>query len=32
MFRQLGQSLTGRPETKKASGLLAPLLGKLLKR
>jgi pilus assembly protein CpaE len=32
MFRQLGQSLTGRLEPKKASGLLAPLIGKLLKR
>ncbi|HEV3373037.1 MAG TPA: AAA family ATPase [Xanthobacteraceae bacterium] len=33
IFRQLGQSLTGRLETKKAgSSLLAPLLGKLLKR
>jgi pilus assembly protein CpaE len=33
IFRQLAQSLTGRMETKKArSGLLSPLLGKLLKR
>jgi pilus assembly protein CpaE len=33
IFRQLGQSLTGRIETKKAgSSLLAPLLGMLLKR
>jgi pilus assembly protein CpaE len=33
IFRQLAQSLTGRMESKKArSGLLSPLLGKLLKR
>jgi pilus assembly protein CpaE len=33
IFRQLAQSLTGRIESKKAkSGLLSPLLGKLLKR
>jgi pilus assembly protein CpaE len=33
IFRQLAQSLTGRTEAKKArSGLLSPLLGKLLKR
>jgi pilus assembly protein CpaE len=33
IFRQLGHSLSGRPETKKAgSGLLAPLIAKLLKR
>jgi pilus assembly protein CpaE len=33
IFRQLAQSLTGRLESKKAkSGLLSPLLGKLLKR
>jgi pilus assembly protein CpaE len=32
-FRQLAQGLTGRTESKKArSGLLSPLLGKLLKR
>jgi pilus assembly protein CpaE len=32
-FRQLGQSLTGRTDLKKArSGLLSPFLGKLLKR
>ena len=33
IFRQLAQGLTGRIESKKArSGLLSPLLGKLLKR
>jgi pilus assembly protein CpaE len=33
IFRQLAQGLTGRMETKKSrSGLLSPLLGKLLKR
>jgi len=33
IFRQLAQSLTGRMESKKArTGLLSPLLGKLLKR
>jgi pilus assembly protein CpaE len=33
IFRQLAQGLTGRTESKKArSGLLSPLLGKLLKR
>jgi pilus assembly protein CpaE len=33
MFRQLGQTLTGRTETKKAkSSLLSPLIGKLMKR
>jgi pilus assembly protein CpaE len=33
IFRQLAQGLTGRMESKKArSGLLSPLLGKLLKR
>ena len=33
IFRQLAQDLTGRMDTKKArSGLLSPLLGKLLKR
>ena len=33
IFRQLGQSLSGRAEVKKAgSGLLAPLLGMLLGR
>ena len=33
MFRQLGQSLTGRAETKKAkSSLLSPLIEKLMKR
>ena len=33
MFRQLGQALTGRTETKKAKpSLLSPLIGKLMKR
>jgi pilus assembly protein CpaE len=33
IFQQLAQDLTGRMESKKArSGLLSPLLGKLLKR
>jgi pilus assembly protein CpaE len=32
-FRQLAQLLTGRAQAKKASsGLLSPLLGKLMKR
>jgi pilus assembly protein CpaE len=33
MFRQIGQALTGRVDTKKArSGLLSPLIEKLMKR
>jgi pilus assembly protein CpaE len=32
IFRQLGHSLSGRPETKKAGSGLLPLIGKLLKR
>ena len=31
-FRQLAQMLTGRSEVKKKSGLLTPLLGKLMKK
>ena len=32
IFRSLAQGLTGRMESKKAPGLLSPLISKLLKR